>query len=60
MTMSSLEGCLQNATLSNLQLIVSRYEINLRETSDTLNLVKQIKIMGRRYIFLIVTIFNWR
>ena len=47
-------------SLSNLHLMIARSEINLGEILGTLKLIKQTSILGRGYLFLMVTAFKFR
>ena len=47
-------------TFPNFQLMVSRSEINFQETGGTIKLIKRSYILGKGYLFLMVTLFNWR
>ena len=58
-TIPSSEDYFQNVTISDSKIMITLFEVYLREMASTLKLVKQVINPGIGYLFLIVTLFKY-
>jgi hypothetical protein len=59
-TITSGKSGFRNVTRSNLDLVITRTKVNLREDFGTSQLIKKKSIRGRGYLFLMVTALSGR